>query len=76
MKPDDEKIAQTVLALMYLGLHDECRAWKSFDWDAMNYLHKQGMILDPVNKAKSVGLTELGLKESERLFKELFTRDE
>jgi hypothetical protein len=76
MKPDDEKIAQTVLALMYLGLHDECRAWKSFDWDAMNYLHEQGMILDPVNKAKSVGLTELGLKESERLFKELFTRDE
>jgi hypothetical protein len=63
-----------VLALLYLGLHGDGRAWKGFDWDAMNRLHQKGMILDPVNKAKSVVLTEEGEREAERLFHKLFGR--
>lgn len=74
MEPDSKKIDAAVLALMYLTLHDECRAWKSFDWEATDRLHKQGMIEDPANKAKSVVLTEQGLKEAERLFRELFAK--
>jgi len=72
MSIDTEKIDEAVLALLYLGLHDGMRAWKSFDWEAMNRLHEKGLISNPVGKAKSVVLTEVGLKESERLFSELF----
>lgn len=72
MKLDSEKIDRAVLALLRLGLHEDQRAWKSFDWDAMNRLHEKGYISDPVGKAKSVVFTEEGLQESERLLEELF----
>lgn len=56
-----------------LGLfRDHGRAWKGFDWDALNRLYERGPIGDPVNKAKSVTLTKEGLRESERLFKKHF----
>ncbi len=42
MEIDEEKIDEAVLALLYLTLHDGGRAWKSFDWDAMNRLHEKG----------------------------------
>jgi Domain of unknown function (DUF6429) len=74
MDIDTDKIDETVLALLYLTLHDGFRAWKGFDWDVMNRLHEKGMILDPVGKAKSVVLTDEGLAKSERLFKELFVK--
>lgn len=73
MKIDEDKIDESVLALLYLTLHDGSRAWKSFDWDAMNRLYEKGLIGNPVGKAKSVVFTEEGLKESERLFQKLFT---
>jgi hypothetical protein len=71
---DEQKIDETVLALLYLTLHDGCRAWKSFDWQAMSRLHDKGLIEDPVTKAKSVVLTEKGLAEAQRLFKRLFVK--
>ncbi|MEI6719945.1 MAG: DUF6429 family protein [Betaproteobacteria bacterium] len=74
MDINTDKIDQAVLALLYLGLHDGYRAWKSFDWDAMGRLHDQGMITDPVGKAKSVLFTEEGLREAERAYRELFSR--
>ena len=61
MEPDNDRIDEAVLALLYLTLHDGARAWKSFDWDAMNRLHEKGYISDPIGKAKSVVLTEEGL---------------
>ena len=74
MDLDEDKIDQAMLALMYLALHDRCRAWKGFDWDALDRLYEKGMIGDPKNKAKSVWLTDEGLAESERLFKALFCK--
>lgn len=71
---DEQKIDESVLALLYLTLHDGCRAWKSFEWQAMTRLHEKGLIENPVNKAKSVVLTEKGLTEAERLFQELFVK--
>ena len=68
MEYDEEKVAEMVLALLFLTLHDNCRAWKGHDWDAMDRLHKQGMIENPVGKAKSVVLTEEGLQRSRELF--------
>ncbi|WP_328185265.1 DUF6429 family protein [Marinobacter sp. OP 3.4] len=76
MEIDENKIDETVLALLYLTLHDGARAWKAFDWDSMNRLHEKGFITDPVNKAKSVVLTEDGLQASERLFKQLFSKNQ
>jgi hypothetical protein len=74
MEVDEVKIDEAVLALMWLTLHDGCRAWKSFDWDATDRLYRKGLIDDPANKAKSVVLTEEGLRRSEALFRALFTR--
>ena len=71
---DTDKIDQTVLALLYLTLHDGFRAWKGFDWEALNRLHDKGMIGNPVGRAKSVALTEEGLRESERLFRQMFMK--
>ncbi|MGA8809149.1 MAG: DUF6429 family protein [Thermoanaerobaculia bacterium] len=61
-----------MLALLYLGTHEQWRTWKSFDWDAMSRLHEKGFISDPVSKAKSVLFTEEGLEESRPLFEEMF----
>jgi hypothetical protein len=72
MEIDEEKIDRAVLALLWLTLHDGNRAWKGHDWDVMDRLYKKDLIHDPVGKAKSVVLTEEGLRESERLFNEMF----
>jgi len=71
---DEDKVDDAVLALMYLTIHDRVRAWKGFDWDALNRLHEQGFIADPKNKTKSVVLTEEGLARSEELFEQLFSK--
>ncbi|MFU2509459.1 DUF6429 family protein [Pseudoalteromonas sp. ASV78] len=74
MQIDTDKIDEAALALMYLTLHDHCRAWKQIDWDITNRLHDKGLIDNPIGKAKSVGLTEEGLKQAELLFEKLFTK--
>jgi hypothetical protein len=72
MAIDTDRIDDCVLALLLLGRHDGQRAWKPFDWNAMDRLHKKGLISDPVGRAKSVVLTHEGLERAERLFEELF----
>ncbi len=67
-----QKIDDAVLALLYLTLHEENRAWKGMDWDALARLHAKGLIGDPVGKQKSVVFTDEGLRDAERLFRELF----
>ncbi|MGI9284430.1 MAG: DUF6429 family protein [Pseudomonadales bacterium] len=74
MNIDDEKIDEAVLALLYLTLHEEHRAWKGMDFEAMNRLHAKGYIDNPVNKHKSVWLTDEGLKRSKILFEKLFAK--
>ena len=68
MEYDKDKVDEMVLALLYLTLHDDDRAWKGHDWDAMDRLHAKGMIGDPVGKKKSVWLTEEGLQRCRELF--------
>ena len=74
MEIDTDKVDDAVLALLQLTLHDGRRAWKTLDWDVMNRLCRKGMIENPVNKEKSVVLSDDGLKRSNDLFHELFTR--
>jgi hypothetical protein len=72
MDYDQNKVDDAALALLRLGLHDGCRAWKGFDWDILNRLCEKGYISDPRNKAKSVVFTEEGLQRSCGLFNRLF----
>ena len=72
MELNTVRIDAAVLALLLLGLHDGCRVWKTFDWDAMNRLHEKGFISDPVSKAKSVVITVQGQREAERPFRTMF----
>jgi hypothetical protein len=69
-----DRIDDAVLALLCLGLHGGFRAWKSFDWEAMDRLHEKGMISGPVGKAKSVVFTEEGQQRAEELFAAMFTK--
>ncbi|MGC1862676.1 MAG: DUF6429 family protein [Methylocystis sp.] len=75
MAIDTDRIDDYVLALLLLGRHDGQRVWKSFDWDAMDRLHKKGLISDPVGHAKSVVLTDEGLEKAERMFRALFAKN-
>ncbi len=64
---------ETVLALLWLGVHDKSGVtWKSFDWSAMERLHQKGFITNPVGKAKSVFLSEEGMARSKALFETMF----
>ena len=72
MPPDQNRIDDATMALLYLGLHDENRAWKGFDWAALNRLHEKGLISDPRRKAKSVVFSEEGLLRAKELFEKMF----
>ncbi len=71
---DRDKIDEATLALLYLNLHQpsQNRAWKGIEWETLNRLYEKGWIDDPKNAAKSVYLTEEGLRQSEQLFWSLF----
>lgn len=79
MKPNLDKIDETVLALLYLTSFTEgkgplavTRAWKSHDWEALDRLHYKGFIGDAKNKNKSVVFTEEGRAKAEELYRDLF----
>ena len=75
MEYDKDKVDDMVLALMYLGMFSERsvqRAWKSFDWDALDRLHEKGYISNPKSAAKSVAVSDSGAKLAESLFKKHF----
>jgi hypothetical protein len=74
MALNTDKIDDVALALLYLTLHDHCRAWKGMDWDVLGRLHDKGMIDNPVGKVKSVVFTEEGLERAKALFEEMFEK--
>jgi len=77
MDIDQEKVEQTVLALLYLTSFKDklgLRAWKGHDWQVMDCLHEKGYISNPATKAKSVAFTEEGAQVSKELFEKLFAR--
>lgn len=68
----NDRIDDAVLALLLLGLHQGDRVWKSFDWDAMDRLHAKGLISNPASQAKSVVLSDEGLRLARLLHEKLF----
>lgn len=79
MEYDKDKVDEIVLALLYLTTFDEepygARAWRGHDWDALDRLHAKGYISDPKSKAKSVVMTEQGVKQSRKLFEKHFGKE-
>lgn len=77
MNYDIDKASELALALLFLTMHDESkfdgsyRAWKGLDFDGMNHLYEKGLILDPVNKNKSVIFSPEGAEKTEELFNKL-----
>jgi hypothetical protein len=72
---DWNKVEEMTLALMHLTSFEEhgvVRSWKGYDWEVLNRLHERGWIANPVSKAKSVVLTEEGVRLSNELFEKLF----
>jgi hypothetical protein len=76
MPLDLDRIDEATLALLYLSLHDERRAWKSFDWDATDRLYAKGLLDNPRNKNKSVVLTDEGLAAAKAACVRLFGKDD
>jgi hypothetical protein len=77
MDIDQEKVEQTVLALLYLNSFDNGsgkRAWKSFPWSVMDLWHQKGYISNPAMKTKSIRFSEEGARLSKELFEKLFAR--
>jgi hypothetical protein len=75
MDYDQDKVDDAALALLYLTMRNDgtgTRAWKSYDWAAMERLHQKGYIADPKGMAKSVAITEEGKAKAELLFLQLF----
>lgn len=68
---DERKVEDVVLALLHLNAFKDkygWRAWKGFDWDALDRLYERGLIGNPKSKAKSVPLTDEGVNLAEELF--------
>ena len=73
MKLNEQKVDESVLAVLWLTFHDECRVWKTIDWEVMDRLHEKGFISNPASRVKSVELTEEGRAEAERAARKLFS---
>ena len=63
MEIDEDKVDDAVLALLRLTLHDGQRAWKGFDWDTLDRLHRKGLspnpfaaVFSPVSDSSSLTL--------------------
>jgi hypothetical protein len=77
MEINEQKVDEMSLALLYLTTFKDkfgFRAWKSHSWDVLDRLYEKGFIDDPATKAKSVALTDEGVKRSKLLFEKHFAK--
>ena len=77
MEVDWQKVEEMTLALMHLTTFEDDgvpRSWKGHDWEVLNRLHEKGWISNPVTKAKSVVLTDIGRELSKKLFETNFEK--
>lgn len=77
MEIDEQKVDEMSLALLYLTTFKDkfgFRAWKSHSWDVLDRLYEKGLVDDPATKAKSVALTDEGVKRSKLPFEKHFAK--
>ena len=75
MSYDNDRIDEAVLALLAAFAADDGHVWKGHDFEVMNRLHERGFISNPVNRNKSVYLTESGISRGGQLAAKLFGPD-
>jgi hypothetical protein len=64
-KLDADKIDEVALALLWFAMESGrhgTRAWKGIAWEITDRLHEKGWIGDPKSKARSVVVTEEGVR--------------
>jgi hypothetical protein len=71
---DDQKIEDTVLALLGAFEFDNDRAWKRFEFGVMQDLAAKGLISESMGRAESVHLTPEGLTRAKALALRCFGR--
>ena len=72
MEYDMKLIDDAVLALLAAYSSDAGNAWKGYDFEIMNRLHEQGLISNPVNRNKSIWLTEEGVERGREIAERMF----
>lgn len=75
MEDNKNKVDDMTLALLWLTMFDvgyAIRAWKRFNRKRLNRLQGKGYTDDPKSNAKSVIVTEEGVKRAEELFNQYF----
>ena len=75
MNYDQDKVDEATLALLFLGLSRTPtggRAWKAFDLQTLERLHRKGWLAAPRIKDVSVELTPAGAAKAEELFRKFF----
>jgi hypothetical protein len=78
MEYDEDKVDEIVLALLFLTFEETpygARTWKGHDWNVLDRLHAKGYISDPRSKAKSVVVTEEGIKQYRAFFAKYFRKE-
>ncbi|MBB5208031.1 DUF6429 family protein [Chiayiivirga flava] len=74
MQLDDQRIDETVLALLALFSFDGGRSWKGYNWDVMDRLYAQGCIDNPRSNFKSVCLEPQALERGLAIAEQLFSK--
>lgn len=75
----ETRIKDLTILLLHLTSWDEKsmdgvvqRSWKGYPWEALDSLEEDGLLMQTTKKAKSVYLTDEGVKRAEKLKKKLF----
>lgn len=71
---DTEKLDNAALAILSLTLHDGNSVWMGLDWAITDRLHAEGLIADPVGKAKYLVLTDDGLARAQTVLAAMFAK--
>lgn len=72
LRYDADKVDEIMLAVLYLTLDQEGRAWKGMDFNVSDRLYQKGWIEDPISENKSIELTRRGREASAALFERYF----
>ncbi|HOV23367.1 MAG TPA: DUF6429 family protein [Candidatus Marinimicrobia bacterium] len=75
MKYDKDEVDNMILALLFLTSSSDqygTKAWKGFDFEALDRLYQKGLISDPKDKSATLSLSEKGAKLSKELFFKYF----
>jgi Domain of unknown function (DUF6429) len=66
---DERRVAELALAVLYVSMGDDGRAWKGIPWSITDRLFEQGLIENPRNQLKSLKFTRRGKIRCQEAFR-------